>query len=571
MHTFKQLGLSAELVQALSEQGITEPTSIQLEAIPQLLEGPTDFLGLAQTGTGKTAAFGLPLIDLVNPADQNIQAVIMSPTRELAQQIQKALQEFARHKAKININVVYGGAAITNQIKDLRRDKPQILVATPGRLLDLINRKVVKLDQAKFVILDEADEMLNMGFKEDIDKILDFSHEGKNTWLFSATMPREIQDIVHRYMNNPKEVRVKTEERVNQNIDHQYVLVKRRDKVEALQRIIDASGDIYAVVFCRTKNDTQTLAGSMSDAGYSMEPLNGDMSQAQRDAVMRRFKSGHTRLLCATDVAARGIDVDNLTHVIHYDLPDELAFYTHRSGRTARAGKKGIAISLIAPEAVYKAEQLERRLDIKMQRVRIPLSEEVIMQKIQSRVDQLLQTEVSKEVENWMPAFEEQFKELSKEDLIRLIVAQNMSGMKAAGRDLNAEPGSRRSRGDAFSGKGRKGRNDRGPREDRGPRGDRGDRGSKPFPRRERSDSNTVEEGMKRFSINVGKGDNLQKGDLLKMLCDASGVRSKHIGRIHMEREQTYVDVKEARSTGFEKAFEGLKFEGRKVRVKRER
>lgn len=589
MQTFENLGLSAELVKALSEKGIETPTQIQEEAIPHLLESPKDFLGLAQTGTGKTAAFGLPLLDIVDPSVPVIQAVIMSPTRELAQQIQVALTEFAKYKARINVNVVYGGAAITTQMSDLRRKKPQIVVATPGRLLDLINRRAIQLDQVKIVILDEADEMLNMGFKEDIDKILAKTHDGKNTWLFSATMPPDIRDIVHRYMNNPVEVSVKSSQRVNQNIEHNYALVRRGDRVEALQRLVDATDEMYAVVFCRTKLDTQRLAASMGEAGYNVEAIHGDLSQSQRDAVMKRFKAGRTKLLAATDVAARGIDVDNLTHVIHYELPDDLAFYTHRSGRTARAGKKGIAIAFIAPEIHSKPRWIEKQLGISMTLIKIPQANEVIQTKIQSELDSLLKVHVSSSSEELMKTFADQVADLSKEELLSKWLAHSMKGMSISGRDLNAEPGKSR---------GGRDRDSRGPSS--GPRGRReqgggygakkygSDKGGAKSYGRERSygseksydrsdrgertyTAGGKEEGMMRFSVNLGKEDQLRKGDLLKILCDTSGVRSKHIGRINMEGQQSFIDISEDKSSSFSRAFEGLQFKGRKVQVKKER
>jgi len=555
LQTFDQLGLSDELVKALSEKGITSPTQIQQEAIPHLLESPKDFLGLAQTGTGKTAAFGLPLLDIVDPTVPVIQAVIMSPTRELAQQIQVALKEFAKHKPRINVNVVYGGAAITNQMRDLKRQKPQIVVATPGRLLDLINRKAISLEEARIVILDEADEMLNMGFKEDIDKILSKTHGSKNTWLFSATMPPDIRDIVHRYMDNPVEVSVKTSQRVNQNIEHYYALVRRGDRVEALQRLVDASQEMYAVIFCRTKIDTQRLAASMGENGYNVEAIHGDLSQAQRDAVMKRFKAGRTRLLAATDVAARGIDVDNLTHVIHYELPDDLAFYTHRSGRTARAGKKGVAIAFIAPEISGKPRWIEKQLGITMSLMKIPQAQEVIMKKVQNELDGLLASDVDHEVSNWLPAFQEQVEHLTKDDLLALWLAHSMQGLKTSGRDLNAEP--------------RKGRG--GERDSRAPghRGRRTEDSGKPYGGKPSRGGGSVEKGMQRFSVNLGKADKLRKGDLLRILCDSSGVRSKYIGRIDMQGQQSYIDVKEQKSGSFARSLDGLQFKGRKIRVRK--
>jgi len=537
LHTFESLGLSAPVVKALSELGITTPTAIQEQAIPALLEEATDFLGLAQTGTGKTAAFGLPLIDQIDPSINAIQAIVLSPTRELAQQIAKAVSDFAKYVPEVSVNVVYGGAAISNQIRDLKRNVPKILVATPGRLIDLIDRKVLNLSNVRYVVLDEADEMLNMGFQADIDVILSFTQADKNTWLFSATMPREIRDIVHRYMYNPVEVSVSTKEKVNQNIEHRFALVKRKDKRAALQRIIDGEGDMYALIFCRTKADTQALATDMAEAGYPIEAIHGDLSQAQRNAVMRKFKSGQVKLLAATDVAARGIDVDNLSHVIHFDIPDDLAFYTHRSGRTARAGKKGVAIALVTPSEQYKIRQLEKQLDIRFNRVMIPSAEEVILKHVQARLDDLLLTEATDDTRIWVHMLTDQLETISKEELMAKFLSLSLKGLKSKGDDLNVQEEA----GD---------RNKTGKKKERG-----------------RNASTNGEAGMQRFSINLGISDRLQKGDLLKIICDASGVRGKHIGRIQMFKKHSIFDVEMAKAKSLSQSFKAAQFKGRRIKV----
>lgn len=588
LQDFQSLGLSEPIVKALTEQGITIPTAIQQKAIPALLEKATDFLGLAQTGTGKTAAFGLPLIDQIDPDQKSIQAVILSPTRELAQQIAKALTEFARYIPSVSVDVVYGGTSITNQIKDLKRSQPKILVATPGRLIDLMNRKVLNLSNVRYVVLDEADEMLNMGFKEDIDVILSFTQEDKNTWLFSATMPKEIKGIVSRYMHNPVEVSISSEEKVNQNIEHRYAMVKGRDKRAALARIINAEGDMYCLIFCRTKLATQALASAMADEGHPVEAIHGDLSQQQRNTVMRKFKAGSVRILAATDVAARGIDVDNLTHVIHFDLPDDLAFYTHRSGRTGRAGNKGIAVSLITPSEQRKIFELERQLGIKFTKATIPSAEEVIFSSLQSRLEDLLQTEPTEDARIHAHSFADQMEELSKEDIIAKFFTQSLSGLQRDGYagDLNAsssdrggreDRGGRGDRRDSF-------RSERGGRDDR-KRSDRGDRDRGRDDRRSKNDrferndrgprkpqgaSGSHEENMERYSISIGKADELQKSDMLKIICDASGVRSRHIGKIQMFDTHTLFDVSSDRSKGLKDAFDGLRFNGRKLTVSKD-
>ena len=345
MTTFKDIGVSAEIVKALEENGIVNPTEIQDKAIPMILESDPDFIGMAQTGTGKTAAFGIPMLELIDSGIKKTQALVLAPTRELAQQIAKEISMFSKYQEQIKVDVVYGGASIQDQIRSIKRRTPHVVIATPGRLIDLAKRKAIDLGNIRYVILDEADEMLNMGFKEELDKILAFTPEDKRTWLFSATMPSEIRRLVKVYMKDPMEVKTNQKRVVNENIEHRYKMVRRADKPQALKRLIDFYPDMYGVVFCRTKIETQRLAETLVSGGYAVEALHGDLSQAQRDAVMNRFRSGSVKVLLATDVAARGIDVENLTHVVHYALPDDKEYYTHRSGRTARAGTSGVALS----------------------------------------------------------------------------------------------------------------------------------------------------------------------------------------------------------------------------------
>ncbi|MFB1022957.1 MAG: DEAD/DEAH box helicase [Vicingaceae bacterium] len=318
MNTFESLGLSTNLLKVIEEMGFTTPTPIQEKSIPLLLKGGrTDFIGLAQTGTGKTAAFGLPLIDLVDSDNKATQALIMAPTRELGQQTAKQLVDFSSNYKQLNVEVVYGGAAIMNQIKALKRPT-QIVVATPGRLLDLIRRKAIRLEDVKYVVLDEADEMLNMGFKEDIDEILSYVREDRSTWLFSATMPADIRRITKKYMTDPVEVAVNTESKTNTDITHQYIITRNDDKETALKRFLDIAPEMKGILFCRTKRETQEITDNLGQLGYEVEALHGDLSQAQRDAAMRRFKARNMQLLIATDVAARGIDLNDLTHVLHH-------------------------------------------------------------------------------------------------------------------------------------------------------------------------------------------------------------------------------------------------------------
>ncbi|MEZ4722706.1 MAG: DEAD/DEAH box helicase [Flavobacteriales bacterium] len=556
-------------MKALTELGITIPTEIQQKAIPVLLESATDFLGLAQTGTGKTAAFGLPLIDQIDPTQRAIQAVILSPTRELAQQIAKSLSDFSKYMSGLSVDVVYGGTAITNQIKDLKRNQPKILVATPGRLIDLMNRKVLNLSNVKYVVLDEADEMLNMGFKDDIDTILSFTQSDKNTWLFSATMPDEIRRIVNKYMSNPAEVNVRHEEKVNTNIEHRFAIVKGRDKRAALARIIDAEGDMYCLIFCRTKLATQSLATALAEQGYPVEALHGDMSQQQRNTVMRKFKAKSVKILASTDVAARGIDVDNLTHVIHFDLPDDLAFYTHRSGRTGRAGKTGIALSLITPSEQRRIFELERQLGIKFKRAMVPSAEEVIFSALQSKLDDLLSIEESEDARVWASSFYAQLEKLTAEEIIAKMFTQAMTNLKKEDKgDLNVSASDKRKQTNDAGDRG-KNRRERGDRNDRG--NDRGrDRGrdrERGIERDAGRQAQSHEENMDRFYVSIGKDDELQKSDVLKIICDASGVRSRFIGKIQMFGKHSLIDVDRSKSGGFANSFEGLRFNGRRLKV----
>ncbi len=346
MLTFPELGLGEKVLKAIDALGFKEPTPIQQQAIPLLLNDKSDLIGLAQTGTGKTAAFGLPLIEKINFNSPATQALILAPTRELCIQITEDLLKFAKYTHGANIVPVYGGASISTQMRQLKRGA-QIIVATPGRLIDMIGKKALSLQTVKYVVLDEADEMLNMGFQEDIDDILSTTPKEKNVWLFSATMPAEVRAISANYMKNPTELTVGKQNSGADNLEHHYYVVHERDRYIALRRILDSTPELFGVVFCRTKLDTQRIAENLIKDGYNADSLHGDLSQQQRDKVMNRYRNRSLQVLVATDVAARGIDVRDITHVIHYHLPDEAENYTHRSGRTARAGKSGISIVLV--------------------------------------------------------------------------------------------------------------------------------------------------------------------------------------------------------------------------------
>lgn len=435
MNNFSQLGLSDSILKALSELGFETPSKIQAEAIPHLISQDIDFIGLAQTGTGKTAAFGLPLLDKLNPNLQFTQALILAPTRELGQQIGTQLKAFSRYIKGLKVETVYGGAPIMGQIRSIKEKSPHIIIATPGRLMDLMKRKVIDVSKIRTLVLDEADEMLNMGFKEDIDMILSHTSGESMTWLFSATMPPEIRHIIKNYMVDPLEVKIAPNTIVNENISHHYYLVNREDKTEAIIRLLNVEPDMLGIIFCRTKADTQKLADELSARGYAVEALHGDLNQGQRDRVMRKFKAHEVRLITATDVAARGIDVKNVSHVIHHSLPDDVEYYTHRSGRTARAGEKGVSVSLATRGDLRKIGQFDKKLKLGMQKAKMPSALDVSQQRLTTwitqvkSVSELPDQSVTQEVEA-------QFASLSKSELIERLVAMELANISHADVDL---------------------------------------------------------------------------------------------------------------------------------------
>jgi ATP-dependent RNA helicase DeaD len=582
--TFKELGLSNNVLKALSELGFENPTEIQQQAVPQLLEGHHDFIGLAQTGTGKTAAFGLPLLERIDTSIKATQALVLAPTRELGQQIAEQLEKFSKHLDKVNVLAVYGGAAISNQMRALRNTQ-HVIIATPGRLIDLIERKAVKLDQLKFLVLDEADEMLNMGFKDELDKILSYTPETKMTWLFSATMPAEIKRIVKKYMDNPIETRVNSKDEVNTNIEHQYVVVKQNDKEEALTRFLDLNPNMRGLVFCRTKRDTQNLAEILLGKNYKADALHGDLSQMQRDRVMRRFKAHDLHVLIATDVAARGIDVNDLTHVFHYSLPDDNSYYTHRSGRTARAGKKGISIAFINSREGHKINRLAKTLGIEISRVMIPSNDDIHNIRFENWCRLIMEIETKGKI---APKLLDQvnsiFGSLSKEELIEKIVVDELNKLNlGASKDLNVNPSNtreREERGDSRR-EGRRGdrrddrrsdrrSDDRAPR-DRGPR-DSNDRA--PRERRERSDRGerkSKNNGNPRFFINLGSRDKVGKHDLMDFVSRISGVQRSSITDVDIQKSFSFFEVEAAAEKKITNKFNNITLEdGRELRVNRD-
>jgi len=425
--TFQELGLEPMLLKAVTEMGFENPTPIQEQTIPQLQGKSTDMVALAQTGTGKTAAFGLPLLTKLNLSDRNTQALVLAPTRELCVQISKDLINYSKFLNGLKVTAVYGGAPIMGQIRDIKGGS-QVVVATPGRLIDLIERRAIDLSHVDVVVLDEADEMLNMGFKDDLDQILSNTPPTKNTWLFSATMPREVERIASKYMESPLEISVGKKNSGNENIQHIYYTVNQRDRYAALKRIADFYPDIFGIVFCRTKAETQDVADQLIKDGYNADALHGDLSQAQRDLVMKRFRSRTLQMLVATDVAARGIDVNNVTHVINYNLPEEAENYTHRSGRTGRAGKTGIAIAIVTPRETGKIKDIERIIQNTFTKASVPDGVAVCEKQLFHLVNKLHTVEVKdEEIENYLPKIYEELKDLSKEELIKRFISEEFN------------------------------------------------------------------------------------------------------------------------------------------------
>ncbi len=425
--TFQELGLEPMLLKAVTEMGFENPTPIQEQTIPQLQGKSTDMVALAQTGTGKTAAFGLPLLTKLDLNSRFTQSLILAPTRELCVQISKDLINYSKFLNGLRVTAVYGGAPIMGQIRDIKAGS-QVVVATPGRLIDLIERKAIDLSHVDIVVLDEADEMLNMGFKDDLDQILGNTPPTKNTWLFSATMPREVERIASKYMESPLEISVGKKNSGNENIQHIYYTVNQRDRYAALKRIADFYPDIFGIVFCRTKAETQDVADQLIKDGYNADALHGDLSQAQRDLVMKRFRSHTLQMLVATDVAARGIDVNNVTHVINYNLPEEAENYTHRSGRTGRAGKTGIAIAIVTPREVNKIRDIERIIQNTFTKANVPDGVAVCEKQLFNLVHKLHTVEVKdEEIENYLPKIYEELKDLSKEELIKRFISEEFN------------------------------------------------------------------------------------------------------------------------------------------------
>ena len=538
MNDFQGLGLQEELATAVADLGFEKPTPIQEKAIPVLLSGTTDFVGLAQTGTGKTAAFGLPLLQLVDATEKFPQALILCPTRELCIQICNDIQLYKKNIPQLQAEPVYGGASIVMQMKALRKGA-QIVVATPGRLIDLIERKAIHLEQVKYVVLDEADEMLNMGFRDDIDFVLKNTVNRESTWLFSATMPPQVRAISKNFMDTPKEITVGKMNTANANIAHQYFVVPNYARYETLKRIVDFNPGMYGIIFTRTKAEAQEVAEKLSREGYHIEPLHGDLSQQQRDKVMKRFRNRDIELLIATDVAARGIDVDSITHVINYELPDDIEVYTHRSGRTARAGKEGICISLCTTREIHRIRQLEKMVKAEFFRLDIPTGKDVCRKQFFHFMDRLNNTDISnRNYETYMPDLIEKFQHLSKEEILQRVASLEFNDLLKYyefADDLNVKI-----------------ERDRRHTE-------KGERRSRDFSKRDA--------GYVKLFINLGTRDGFYKASFLQFVLDESNLNKEVLGRIDMRDLNTWLEVEKHAAKTMIKSLNGKMFNGRSVRM----
>jgi ATP-dependent RNA helicase DeaD len=547
MALFEELGLQENLLKAVGELGFTQPTPIQEKAIPVLLSGTKDLIGLAQTGTGKTAAFGLPLLQLIDPGKKYPQALIVCPTRELCLQIVNELEQFKKHLSGVHIVAVYGGSSITMQIRDIRRGV-QIVVATPGRLIDLIERKAINLEEIKYVVLDEADEMLNMGFQDDIEFILQNTPRRDSTWLFSATMPPEIRQVSKRYMQEPVEITVGKKNTANKNIDHQFYVTQAQHRYETLKRLIDFNPGIYGIVFTRTKAEAQEISEKLTREGYDIDALHGDLSQQQRNKVMDEFRDKTLQLLIATDVAARGIDVQGITHVINYELPDDVEVYTHRSGRTGRAGKTGVCMSIVHAREIGKIRQIERMVQVPFHKLEIPSGKDVCRKQFFYFMDRLLQTDISHgDYETYLPFLQEKFQNVSKEEVLKRVAAMEFDRFLKYyenAEDLNA-------------------------RERRDDRTRLGERGSRMGERRRDTKGREFGGGgnYTKLFVNLGSKDGFYKASFLQFLLDMSELNKEVLGRIDMKEMNSWIEVDKQSANQMIRSLDGKKYKGRRIRM----
>ena len=548
MNLFSESNLSPDIIKAVGELGYESPTEIQKQTIPFILSDIRDLIALAQTGTGKTAAFSLPILDMIDDTSRKIQLLVLAPTRELALQIAKDIKNYSKYLPNVKTTAVYGGSSITEQIRNLR-EKPQIIVGTPGRVIDLINRKALDFSQIHWLVLDEADEMLSMGFKDDLETILSETPETKQTLLFSATMNKEVERISKNYLTNPHRISVGSINAVKKNIKHEYYVVNYRQKKEALKRLIDANPNQYSIIFCRTKMETQDVADFLMQNGYAADALHGDLSQAQRDTVMKKFRLKNIDILVATDVAARGLDVNSLTHVIHYSLPDDPEVFVHRSGRTGRAGKDGISMALINPEETRKLSQIKSQTKIEIVEKQIPKGEDIIKAQVAGVFEQLF-TE-HEDFFDFDDSLIPDLSNFSKEELVHQLLQFQLKDLALyyknnndlATQKLKAESETKESRRD------RRGRD-----RDR----DKGGRKSR-----------KNNENMVRFFFNLGKRDKLKKTDVLDIINQATKKSKKRadIGDIEVLEKFSFFEVEKSFEKDILNNIAAMKFKGKEMRA----
>ena len=532
MNKFEQLGLNESLLKAILDLGFENPSEVQEKAIPLLLEKDTDMVALAQTGTGKTAAFGFPLIQKIDADNRNTQALVLSPTRELCLQITNELKNYSKYEKGINVVAIYGGASITEQAREIKRGA-QIIVATPGRMQDMINRGLVNIKNIDYCILDEADEMLNMGFYEDIVSILSDTPDEKNTWLFSATMPAEVARIAKQFMSEPVEITVGTKNSGSATVSHEFYLVNARDRYEALKRLADANPDIFSVVFCRTKRDTQAVAEKLVEDGYSAAALHGDLSQAQRDGVMKSFRGRQIQMLVATDVAARGIDVDNITHVVNYQLPDEIETYNHRSGRTGRAGKLGTSIVIVTKSELRKISSIERIIKQKFEEKTIPSGIEICEIQLLHLATKIKDTEVDHEIDNYLPAINNVLEDLTKEELIKKMVSVEFNrfiNYYKKNRDISSQSSGNERR-----------ENDGAPRENNS--------------------------GATRYFVNIGSRDNFDWMSLKDFLKETLDLGRDDVFKVDVKEGFSFFNTDPEHTDKVMEVLNGFELEGRRINV----
>lgn len=541
--TFAELGLDERLLTAVETMGFTEPTPIQAKAIPILLSGTTDLVALAQTGTGKTAAFGLPLLHHVDAGARYPQALIVCPTRELCVQLTKELESFKKNIKEIRAVAVYGGAPINNQIKEIKRGV-HIVVATPGRLIDLIERKAVDLEQIKYVVLDEADEMLNMGFREDIEFILGNTPNKQSTWLFSATMPPEVRQVSKRFMNKPVEVSAGKLNTANVNIDHQYFVTDRQHRYDTLKRLIDFNPGMYGLIFTRTRADAGQITERLTREGYDVDALHGDLNQNQRDKVMKAFRDKSLNLVIATDVAARGIDVSGISHVINFELPDEPEVYTHRSGRTARAGKTGVCISIVDRREQAKISRIQKMINAPMHKMEIPSGKDVCRKQFFHFMDKMLAADISHGAyATYLPMMEEKFADMDKHEVLQRLAALEFDRFLRFYE--NAEDLNVRASKDEKPWKDKQRANDE----------------------RRRGDRNHGEGDYTELFVNLGQKDGFYKAAFLQFILDMSDLPKAVLGKINLKDTSTFLEVEKDVANKMIKAIDGKRFKGRVIRM----